>query len=153
MRLTEVLATAPLLEMAYTQKKAESVVTGLEKPINDHLLKLWTMPGSEHQVHWLAELTIWIDEVAEIVLKPHNRRPSAAFYYRILFDEPFGGVELPNLTARLRRLQRQGYVLTTHASPARLLDRLRQFHTDFSQQAARAPVDDATLRALLGDDL
>ena len=32
-----------LLEMAYTQKKAERVITGLEKPVNDHLLKLWTI--------------------------------------------------------------------------------------------------------------
>ncbi len=151
MRLIEILATQPLLEMAYSQKKAESVITGLEKPINDHLLKLWTMPGSEYRDHWLTEVSTWIDEVGEIILKPNGRRPSPAFFYRILFDEPFGGAEIPNITSRLKRLQRQGYTLTTNSSPAELLDRLRQFHKAFSEQAAKAPLSDAGLHSLLGD--
>jgi hypothetical protein len=149
MRLDEVLAGETLLEMAYTQKKAESIITGLEKPINDHLLKLWTMPGSEHTSHWLTELANWIDEVSEIILKPTNRRPAAEFYYRILFDEPFGGAEVPNITSRLRRIQRQGYTLTTNASPADLLARLQQFHREFARLATQAPVSEETLRGLL----
>jgi hypothetical protein len=136
--------------MAYTHKKAESVVTGLEKPVNDHLLKLWTMPGSEHRDHWLIELANWIDEIGEIILTPNNRRPTSKFYYRILFDEPFGGAELPNTISRLRRLQRQGYTLTTNASPAELLDRLRRFHIEFAQQMTKAPVSEVELRNLLG---
>jgi hypothetical protein len=137
--------------MAYTQKKAESVITGLEKPVNDHLLRLWAMPGSDHRDHWLSELANWIDEIGEIILKPNNRRPASEFYYRILFDEPFGGAELPNITSRLKRLQRQGYTLTTNASPTELLDRLQRFHAEFAQQAAKAPVSEAELRHLLGD--
>lgn len=151
MRLTEILATQPLLEMAYSQKKAESVITGLEKPINDHLLKLWTMPGSEYRDHWLTELSTWIDEVGEIILKPNNRRPHSAFYYRILFDEPFGGTKLANITSRLKRLQRQGYTLTTNASPDELLARLSQFHKAFGDKATKAPLSDDDLRSLLGD--
>ncbi len=151
MRLTEILAAQSLSEMAYSQKKAESVITGLEKPVNDHLLKLWTMPGSEHRDHGLTELSTWIDEVGEIILKPNARRPSAAFFYRILFDEPFGGAELSNLTSRLKRLQRQGYTLTTTASPDDLLNRLRQFHRTFADLATKAPLSDDNLRRLLGD--
>ena len=152
MRLTEILAAQALLEMAYSQKKAESVITGLEKPINDHLLKLWTMPESEHSDHWRTEVSTWIDEVGEIVLKPNNRRPAAAFYYRILFDEPFGGAELPNITSRLKRLQRQGYTLTTNSPPAELLDRLRRFHAEFARRAAISPLSDEAVNSLLGDD-
>ncbi len=152
MRLAEILASSqPLLEMAYFQKKAESVITGLEKPINDHLLKLWTMPDSEHCEHWLKEAENWIDEVSEIILKPDNRRPKAEFYYRILFDEPFGGAELPNITSRLRRLQRQGYVFTTNLSPSDLLDRLRQFHAKFADLCAKAPVPETDVRTLIGE--
>jgi hypothetical protein len=151
MRLTEILATQPLLEMAYSQKKAESVIIGLEKPINDHLLKLWTMSGAEYRDHWLTELFTWIDEIGEIILKPDNRRPNAAFYYRILFDEPFGGAELPNIMSRLKRLQRQGYTLTTNASPAELLARLDQFHKTFANQVSKAPLSDDALRSLLGE--
>jgi hypothetical protein len=42
MQLHKLLDSGALLEMAYTQKKAERVITALEKPFDDHLLKLWT---------------------------------------------------------------------------------------------------------------
>jgi len=151
MRLHEILAVSePLLEMVYSQKKADSIITGLEKPINDHLLKLWTMPDSEYRDHWLMELVNWLEEIGEIILKPDNRRPKAEFYYRILFDEPFGGAEVPNITSRLRRLQRQGYTLTTNLSPTDLLNQLRQFHAEFSRQCAKAQVSEAELKTMLG---
>ncbi len=150
MGLAEVLAVQSGLKMAYSQKKAESVITGLEKPINDHLLKLWTMPESEHRDHWLNELANWVDEVGEIILKPKYRRPTADFYYRILFDEPFGGAELANVTSRLKRLQRQGYMFTTPLSPADLIDRLRQFHIAVGRSCADAPLTDDALRAMVG---
>ncbi len=31
-------------------------MTGLEKPVNDHLLKIWTMPQSVQRDHGLTEL-------------------------------------------------------------------------------------------------
>ncbi len=150
MRLIEILDNVPLYEMAYEQKKAEHIITGLEKPINDHILKLWTMPEASQKLHWLKELETWFDEIGEIVLKPNNRRPVPKFYYRILFDEPFGGAEIPNLMSRLKRLQRQGYQLTTDATPQDLIARLQQFHTSFAIQCAKAQVDETTLHQLLG---
>lgn len=150
MRLNDILTAEPLLEMAYSQKKAESVITGLEKPINDHLLKLWTMPDCADVPHWLVEVLNWIDEVGDIILKPDNRRPTAKFYYRILFDEPFGGAETRNITSRLRRLQRQGYRFSTNASPPELAERLRAFHAAFAQQSAKAPMTEDQIKALLG---
>ena len=98
------------------------------------------MPDLDQREHWLTEITNWIDEVGEIVLKPANRRPTSGFYYRILFDEPFGGAELANISSRLKRLQRQGYVLTTNASPDDLIARLRRFHVHFPHQCAAAPL-------------
>ena len=150
MRSSEMLSGEPLLKMAYGQKKAESVVTGLEKPINDHLLKLWTIPEAEHRHHCLNEVTDWFDEVGEIVLKPNNRRPTADFYYRILFDEPFGGAEVTNLMSRLGRLRRHGYLLTTTVTPDELVDRLRRFHAAFAEACAAAPVPEDLLHRLIG---
>lgn len=150
MKLADILIRDPVLEMAYTQKRAETIITDLEKPVNDHLLKIWTVPESVQRDHWLTELVNWIDEISEIILKPSNRRPSADFYYRILFDEPFGGAELANLMSRLRRLKRQGHALTTSASPEDLLDRLRTFHEKFARQAADGPVSEAALHELIG---
>ena len=150
MGLTEVVADQPELKMAYTEKKAESVITGLEKPINDYLLMVWAMPESEHRAHWLNELANWIDEVGEIILKPKNRRPMADFYCRILFDEPFGGAALANMMSRVKRLQRHGYVFTTPMSPADLVERLRQFHVSFGRSCADAPLAEDALRNMIG---
>ncbi len=72
MRIGEILTRTPLQEMSYSRKKAESVITGLEKPINDHLLKLLVVETGEYE-HWIVELLEWLDEVAEIRLKPDHR--------------------------------------------------------------------------------
>jgi len=108
MRIDEILATQPLLEMSYSRKKAETVITGLEKPINDHLLRLLVVDDDQVN-HWVDELLEWLDEVAEIRLKPDNRPGPASFYYRILFDDPFGGTGTTNIARRIRRLERQGH--------------------------------------------
>ena len=122
-----------LQEMAYTQKKAERVITGLERPLNDHLLRLWIDPESSQRQQWLMDLVNWIDEIGEIVLRPGNNRPPHIFYYKLLFFEPFGGgAEIPNLLRRLRRLQRQGFCLRDDIEPEALLHRLRTFHRDLS---------------------
>ena len=67
MELHDLVESDVLPEMAYTQKKAERVLTALEKPINDSLLKLWTMPHSADREVWIDDLVNWIDEIAEIV--------------------------------------------------------------------------------------
>ena len=150
MLLTEILDKAPLLEMAYTKKKAEIMITGLEKPINDHLLKIWTMPDDANLDHWKMEVTLWLDEIGDIVLKPSNRRPRADFYFRILFDEPFGGAEVPNVTSRLKRLRLQGSEFTADVSPEGLAKRLRGFHAAFSKSVASGAVDDSSISQLIG---
>jgi hypothetical protein len=135
MRLHEIFSGEPLIEMSYSLKKAETVITGLEKPINDYLLKLLVV-DDVHVEHWTKELLEWLDEVAEIRLKPDNRPGPESFYYRILFDEPFGGTGITNVARRVRRLERQGYKLQD-ADLDMVLDRLRLFHKSFSEACAR----------------
>lgn len=131
MRIDEMLSTRPLLEMSYSRKKAETVITGLEKPINDHLLKLLVV-DDDHASHWVAELLEWLDEVAEIRLKPENKPGPSSFYYRILFDEPFGGTGTTNVARRIRRLERQGYNVRRGTDVDMVLGRLRKFHQTFA---------------------
>jgi hypothetical protein len=139
-----------MLEMAYTQKKAERVITGLEKPINDTLLKLWTTTAVERRSEWIDELASWIDEVSEIVLRPANIRPPHIFYYKFLFFEPFGGhAEVPNLLRRLRRLYRQGFSIQVEPSPEKLVKRLQAFHRDLSSQCASKMMCDDQIRSLI----
>jgi hypothetical protein len=136
MRIDEILSTQPLLEMSYSRKKAETVITGLEKPINDHLLKLLVV-DDDHVNHWVDELLEWLDEVAEIRLKPDNKPGPAAFYYRILFDEPFGGTGTTNVARRIRRLERQGDNVRMGTDLDTVVGRLRKFHQTFADACSR----------------
>ncbi len=77
---------APLPGMSCSRKKAEAVITGLEKPINDNLLKLLVVAGGQDREHLTKERLEWLDEVAEIRLKPDNKTGPASFYYRLLAE-------------------------------------------------------------------
>lgn len=152
MQLHDLLESDILLEMAYTQKKAERVITSLERPINDSLLKLWTAPTSCHRSTWAEDLVEWIDEVAEIVLRPANSRPSHIFYYKLLFFEPFGGgAEIPNMLRRLRRLHRQGFASQVDVGPGALVQRLQSFHRDLASLCASKYVREAEIRIFLDE--
>jgi hypothetical protein len=152
MDLTGVLASDVLLEMAYTQKKAERVITALEKPLNDTLLKLWTDPQAELCAAWIEDTVNWIDEISEIVLRPANTRPSHIFYYKLLFFEPFGGgAEVPNLLRRLRRLQRLGSRITSDVKPDDLVKRLQVFHRDLASLCASKILRENQIRTFLAE--
>ena len=152
MKLQDLLASDVLLEMAYTQKKAERIITGLEKPINDHLLKLWTNPKSLEREVWIVDLCNWIEEIAEIVLRPTNTRPPHVFYYKLLFFEPFGGgAEIPNILRRLRRLDRRGFHMQSDVSADDLLKRLRAFHRDLASLCAAKLMLEDQIRKFLDD--
>jgi hypothetical protein len=136
MRIDDVLAHEPLVEMSYSRRKAEAVITALEKSINDHLLKLMVVETSDYE-HWITELLEWLDEVAEIRLKPNNKPAPAAFYFRVLFDEPFGGAEMDNITRRVRRMLRQGYTLRHDVDLDVIAGHLRSFHAEFAEACSK----------------
>jgi hypothetical protein len=151
MHLHNLLESDAMLEMAYTQKKAERIITALEQPINDGLLKLWTIPASPLRASWIDDLTNWIDEISEIVLRPTNTRPRHIFYYKLLFFEPFGGgAEVPNLVRRLRRLHRLGFPVDD-ATPESLVRRLQTFHRDLSGLCAARFMPEGQIRAFLDE--
>jgi len=152
MDLHDLVASDVLPEMAYTQKKAERILTALEKPMNDHLLRLWTMPGSVDRELWIRDLVNWIDEIAEIVLRPTNTRPPHIFYYKLLFFEPFGGgAGIPNILRRLRRLHRQGFPVQINVAPDALLNRLQGFHRDLSGLCASTSMGEHQIRRFLNE--
>jgi hypothetical protein len=152
MDLHDLVASDVLPEMAYTQKKAERILTALEKPMNDHLLRLWTMPGFVDRELWIRDLVNWIDEIAEIVLRPTNTRPPHIFYYKLLFFEPFGGgAGIPNILRRLRRLHRQGFPVQINVAPDALLNRLQGFHRDLSGLCASTSMGEDQIRRFLNE--
>jgi hypothetical protein len=152
MELRDLLTSDLLLEMAYTQKKAERIITSLEQPLNDTLLKLWTDPESVHRNAWIDDIISWIDEISEIVLRPANARPSHIFYYKLLFFEPFGGgAEVPNILRRLRRIQRLGFPLQIDVTPDDLMKRLQAFHRDLASLCAAKIMREDQIRRFLAE--
>jgi hypothetical protein len=125
-----------LCEMAYNRPKAESIITGLEEPINQHLLKLMTVAADDKtRDHWIKELIGWFTKIERIRLKPSNKPAEPEFYFRILFDEPFGGAELMNINVMLRDLRRV-YSMRDNIEPDQIVVRLHAFHQDFAQRAS-----------------
>jgi hypothetical protein len=152
MQLLNLLGSDVLREMAYTQKKAERVITGLERPINDNILKLWTTARHQHHGPWIEDLVDLIDEVSEIVLRPTNARPPHIFYYKLLFFEPFGGGSaVPNILRRLRRLHRHGCPIQVDATPEELVQRLQAFHRDFASLCASRTLGEHQIRTFLDE--
>jgi hypothetical protein len=138
--------------MAYPEAKAELVITGLERPINLHLLKLMAVEHDEEQArHWRRELLSWLHDVATIRLKPQMKTAKARFYDRILFDEPFGGTEAESVAARVEGFAWDGYRLRDSLDHDRLAAALKAFHQRFAAGCARAEMTRSAIATLLDE--
>ena len=73
--------------------------SGWRIPLNQqHLIKLvgFDFPPRQRQ-HFRRELRILLEKLQRLRLKPNNRTGSVKFFYDLLFDYPFGGVEVQNM--------------------------------------------------------
>jgi hypothetical protein len=148
MRLDEI-APGLLLEMAYTRKRAETIITGLEYQLNLHLLKLAVVPIADEYDHWRHEVTTWLATIAALRLKPLTKPAPASFYFTILFDEPFGGNEMAAVMARLQLLRQQYGQIDPEVRTEDLMVRLRAFHFAFAKGCGQGTMDLAGINALL----
>ena len=123
------------MEMAYPQKVARDIIIGLARPINHHLIKLvgFDFP-SETRSHFKRELRTWLDEVQTIRLKPTRRTGSFKFYFDPLFDYPFGGVEVENMSALTRFITREYEGIQPTKTPEQLVAWLRSFHEKLAER-------------------
>jgi hypothetical protein len=138
--------------MSFRKRKAEAEITGLERPINDYLIKLLaarleTLPPRTAE-HRRRELCSWLDDIADIRLNPHDR-PAGRDFYRILFDERFGGVEELNVGRRFSRIARDGYALRESVDAAGIANRLRDFHAAFAAGCAKSEMSPDRVEALV----
>src|SRR6516165_3115359 len=95
-------------EMAYPRKYVEHIFLGFEDPLNQHLIKLvgFDFPPEQRQ-HFRAEVRSWVNKLQRLRMKPNNRTGSFKFYYDLLFDYPFGGVELQNMRILIQLIAEQ----------------------------------------------
>jgi hypothetical protein len=68
-----------------------------------------------------------LGKMQRLRMKPDSRTGSAKFYYDLLFDYPFGGVEVQNMRTMMDVIG-QEYGLRPTKSPQELIDWLRHFH-------------------------
>jgi hypothetical protein len=96
-----------ILEMAYPKRYVEQIITGLVDPINEHLIKLLAFEFSpELRQRFHQELDTWLDKIQRLRMKPNNRTGTEKFYYDLLFDYPFGGVEIQNTRSIMSLISR-----------------------------------------------
>jgi len=97
-----------ILEMAYPKRYVEQIITGLADPINEHLIKLIGFEFSPELCHhFKQELDTWLDKIQRLRMRPNNRTGSPKFYYDLLFDYPFGGVEVRNTQSIMGLISRR----------------------------------------------
>jgi len=122
------------MEMSYPRKYVEHIFIGLEDPLNQHLIKLvgFDFPPEQRQ-HFRAEVRTWLNKLQRLRLKPNNRTGSFKFYYDLLFDYPFGGVELQNMRIMMQLIAEQYPETQPTKSPEDLVVWLKAFHTRLAQ--------------------
>lgn len=121
------------LEMVYPQKLARDVIIGMADPMNEHLVKLVAFQFSpEIRHHFKAELRSWLNKLQRIRLKPDTRTGSFKLYFDLLFDYPFGGVEVHNMAALMEFISSEYDGIRPVKSPERMADWLKEFHTKLS---------------------
>ena len=121
-------------EMSYPRKYVEHIFIGLEDPLNQHLIKLAGFDfSSEQRQHFRAEVRSWLNKLQRLRLKPDNRTGSFKFYYDLLFDYPFGGVELQNMRTIMQLISEQYPGARVTKSPEELVAWLQEFHTRLAE--------------------
>ena len=149
--INELLDDQQLFEMSVKQKKAEQIVTGLEQPINLHLLKLLGCQAEETtRLHWKHELHTWLFRIASLSLKPDNKPIPANLVYKWLYDEPFGGVELQNVNATLRflTLSKQNAYQRNDVATDVISQKLQQIHLQLADSLSKHDRGEAIIDGL-----
>ncbi len=122
------------MEIAYPRKYVESIIIGLEDPLNEHLVKLVGFDFlTEQRGHFRREVRTWLAKIQRLRLKPDSRTGSFKFYYDLLFDYPFGGVEMQNMRTIMSLISEE-YGVQPTKSPEELVAWLRQFHAGLAQR-------------------
>jgi hypothetical protein len=121
--------------MSYPRKNVEIIITGLEDQLNQHLVKLvgFEFPQETRQ-HFHAETEAWLDRIQTLRLKPRHRPGSFKFYYDLLFDYPFGGVELQNVNGMMELISRRYPGVRPTKTPEEMVAWLREFHTTLARR-------------------
>lgn len=124
--------------MSLPRKLVEQILLGLYDPINVHLVKLvgFEFPPDSRQ-HFRRELRSWLRKIQALRFKPSNRTGFAKFYFDLLFEYPFGGVEVPNMRLIMDQIADEYDGVRPNKPPEEMVDWLRAFHTELAERLHR----------------
>ena len=114
------------LVMALPRKLVE------QDPINEHLIK-WVgfdFPDEQRQ-HFRPEMKTGSRKIQRLRIEPNTRPGSQKFYFNLLFDYPFGGVEVLNARSIADQIA-EDYGLVPTKSPEEVVVWLRDFHKELA---------------------
>jgi hypothetical protein len=121
--------------MALPRKLVEQILLGLYDPINQHLVKLvgFDFPA-ELRSHFQRELRTWLRKIQRLRFKPSNRAGSSKFYFDLLFDYPFGGVEVRNMRLIMDEIADEYEGVLPVKSPEEMVAWLKAFHHELAER-------------------
>ena len=121
--------------MALPRKLVEHALLGLYDPINSHLTKLVGFEFSpELRQHFRRELRAWFRKIQTLRMKPHNRTGSTKFYSDLLFEYPFGGVELRNMRMIMDEIAEDYPDVRAAQTSDEMVAWLRDFHARLAER-------------------
>ena len=121
--------------MAFPRKMVEQIILGRSNPLNRHLVKLVGFDFSpELRRHFRREVKTWLDELQSLRFKPNNRLGPFKFYFDLLFDYPFGGVEVQNMRRIMDLIADEYESARPTKTPEEMVEWLRQFHTELAER-------------------
>lgn len=123
------------LVMALPRKLVEAAILGLYDPLNQHLVELagFDFPPDLRQ-HFRREIRTWLRKIQQLRIKPDNRTGSTKFYFDLLFDYPFGGVEVRNMRLIMDEISDEYEHVQVNKSPEELVVWLRNFHHELAER-------------------
>jgi hypothetical protein len=124
--------------LAYPRKMVEHIILGLSNSVNWHLIKLiaFDFPPEMRQ-HFRRELRTWLRDIRTLKFKSNKRPGPSKFYFELLFEYPFGGVEVENVTILMDAISEDYEDIRPIKRPEEVVEWLRDFHTRLAERLHR----------------
>lgn len=130
--------------MSFTRAKAEQRVSGLEYEFNGLLIKVAAFENFRAALrdHWRNEIRAFMNKFRVIGLNPDDRPPPAAMFYGLLYDEPFAGNEVKNVTVHFDEIRDDyadegAFPTTPTKTPEEIAKWLKEFHAALSEMLSK----------------